>query len=599
MSRRDQLLVAFGIAAALVAAAPSRLPGDGGEYLALALNFANLRGPSIAPGDMPSLMSELGAYEPGLEQFDPRPFMRQASDGSLDFLHFWFYSLLATPFVWLTQLVDAPPTYAFALLNVTLLLSALAVTLPRLGTTASMLLFASPILWWINKAHTEPFSFAMLAIAFTLLRERPWLSLVAAGAAAAQTPPMLVFLGIVGVASLAIGGWAIVKDRRWQIGVAVAAALAAIQPIYFLSRYGTPYLLVDTTQPGQPPLAEVAAPLVDPNIGLIPNFPAWAIVVVAAVVVVARRRARELATPEVIAAAIAGMAFLTIVARNTNPHHGGTPSISRYALWLIPLAIPLLLAAARLSGRGWRTTMGVMAFASALVCVFAFHPAVPQNSREPTWLSTWLWTKHPRWYNPLPQIFIETHTRGEEPHVPITTPGCEKLLIGGGKTTGVWPIPCYPQPIPDECRGRYCYANLSGHDYLFVPPPGRDQGPGYLQADLAWPAEAEAHVRDLYRQWDWHSLVVHGSDRGWLRQARGVRVNTLAGPDRMLYVLRFLKPGAAMFFRPPGAVAGILFDPRTGQAIRDLEFRGAPGERWDVEIPADTEPLILALKEVR
>src|SRR5262245_50746488 len=414
MSQRQTILIAVAIAAALVAAAPSRLPGDGGEYLALALNFADLDGPSIAADKLPALMNELGVHEPGLESFNPKPFMRQAADGSLDFLHFWFYSLLATPFVWITRLVGAAPTYAFALLNTTLLVGALVIAKPRLGGAACVLLFAGPILWWINKAHTEPYVFALVAVAMVCLVDRPWWSLVAAGAAAAQTPPMLFFCVIVGVASLALHGPALLKERRWLAGAVAGALLASIQPVYFLIRYGTPYLLVDTTQPGMPSAAEIAAPLVDPNIGLIPNAPAWAIAAIAAIVVLLRRRARDLLAPDVIAAATAGITFLVVVARNTNPHHGGTPSLSRYATWLIPLAIPLLGRAAALAAAGWSRGLWPLAFASALVSVFAFHPAVVQNSREPTWLATWLWTKHPSWYNPLPQVFIETHTRGED-----------------------------------------------------------------------------------------------------------------------------------------------------------------------------------------
>ena len=153
---------------------------------------------------------------------------------------------------------------------------------PRLGGAATVLLFASPILWWINKAHTEPYVFAMVTIAMVYLVDRPWWSLVAAGAAAAQTPPLLFFCVIVGLASIAIGGLVVLKDRRWLVGAAAGALLASIQPMYFLIRYGTPYLLVDTTQPGMPSLAETAAPLVDPNIGLIPNAPGWAIATMAA-----------------------------------------------------------------------------------------------------------------------------------------------------------------------------------------------------------------------------------------------------------------------------------------------------------------------------
>ena len=596
MTRRQTILVSVAIAAALVAAAPSRLPGDGGEYLALALNFSDLDGPSIAADKLPALMRELGVHEPGLESFDPKPFMRQAADGSFDFLHFWFYSLLATPFVWITRLAGAPPTYAFALLNTTLLVGALVIARTRLSGAACVLIVASPILWWINKAHTEPYVFALVTVAMVCLVDRPWWSLIAAGAAAAQTPPMLFFCAIVGVASIAIGGLPVLKDRRWLAGAIAGALLASIQPIYFLLRYGTPYLLVDTTQPGMPALAEISAPLLDPNIGLIPNAPLWAIAVIAAIVVLIRRRARELVAADVLAAAIAGVVFLLVVARNTNPHHGGTPSISRYALWLIPLAIPLLARAGAIAGIEWSRRMWGLAFVSGLISVFAFHPAVPQNSREPTWLASWLWTHHPSWYNPLPQIFIEPHTRGEDPMVPIATAGCEKILLGGNRTAGIWPIPCYPGELPAACHGIYCYANRQGSSYTFVPPPGRDHGPGVLWPEVVWPPGSEPHVREVYRRWQWETLTARGRDAGWLRQPINVRVTTLSGDRRAVYILRAAKPGAALFFRPPGPMVGELVDPKTGAVLQAVSYRGAPGERWDIGLPSDHDLLILALR---
>jgi hypothetical protein len=242
MSRRSALLLALALATGLLARSPPRLPGDGYEYAALALRFASARPPAIGEGEIPGLTAEVARRVPGFDAraVDPVPFMRRAGDGRLDFLHFWLYSLLATPPVWLATTLGAPLTAGFAVLNLAMLLGALALAWPRLGPGACVLLFAGPIVWWIDKAHPEPFLFAAVAAAMLLLPERPGWAAVAAGAAAAQTPPMVPFLGIVLLAG-AVAGRAVLTDRCWVAAALSGLGLAAAQPAYYAWRHGAPY----------------------------------------------------------------------------------------------------------------------------------------------------------------------------------------------------------------------------------------------------------------------------------------------------------------------------------------------------------------------
>ena len=87
--------------------------------------------------------------------------------------------MLAVPEIWLLKAMGVKSYYAFTLLNIALLLTALWVASARLDWPALMLLFMSPIVWWIDKPHTEIFTFSMLTIAMTLIVERPWWALCA------------------------------------------------------------------------------------------------------------------------------------------------------------------------------------------------------------------------------------------------------------------------------------------------------------------------------------------------------------------------------------------------------------------------------------
>ena len=325
------------------------------------------RGPSIATADAPAIASEIqrtiAPNDPRLAEWDVVSSTSKSPRGGHDFPHFWVYPLLASPGVLVTRLLGVASTYAFAWLNCGLLAIALAIARPRLGAAMSLLLFAGPILWWLDKAHSEPFSFALLAIAMLLMIERPWWALVAAGLATTQNLPIGVTIPLI-VAANAIFNRPVLKDRRFLIGAAAAVALAALHPVYMLWRYGLPTLQMHATVTGAPEWAEISSTILDPTIGIIANFPALAIALVAGVAVLVARDRKAFVAPDLLVALLATLAFLPAFAKAGNLHHGGTPSLSRYAIWLIPMAMPLLRRATAVGRLTWQR--GMWALAAAL-----------------------------------------------------------------------------------------------------------------------------------------------------------------------------------------------------------------------------------------
>jgi hypothetical protein len=597
MERRRDLLLALACALCLIAGAPPQIPGDGGEYLVLALNFANFRGPAIDPADAPALARESAANDARLESWDVLSSTHASPRSGHDFLHFWVYPLLATPGVWITRAVGLAPGYAFAILNLILLLTALGVALPRVGRAAALLVFAGPIIWWIDKPHTEPFTFALVAIALLLFDERPWWSFVAAGLATTQNLPIGMLLVLLILWS-ALSHRAHLVDRRWQAGVAVSFALASLQPIYMYVRHGVVSLLLHGATTRSPDLTEMASTVVDPSIGLIWNFPGLAIGVVSALALLAIRRPRGIVSADVVIAAMAALVFLPAFAKAGNLHHGATPSLSRYTLWLVPLTLPLFRHARDAAGRGWRWSFTALAVVSAIGSVFTYHPRLRENAREPTWAASWLWRSHPTWHNPLPEIFIETLVREERLLVPAFTEDCEKILTAGRGDVGVWPIPCYPAPLPERCTivNAFCYANRTPSGYVFADAPGSPPGAGLLRREVVWPREAEAQIRAILDGWQWPRLRVNPeAGRMWLRQVREVRVSSIGDDRRVLYVLQAPRAGAGLVFRTPSPVRGQLIDPRTGRVLRDVDFSGAPGEPWFLAVPDSGDLLVLTL----
>ena len=188
----------------LAATSSPRVVGDGSEYVHLAARLAS--------GHLP---------------------------GAGESRHFIFYSALAAPMVALGRPLGLDTAAAFRILNGLLLLAAFYVASSRLHWTFCAIVFAGPILWWLDKPHTEPFTFALYAVAFSLLASAPWWSLVAVGAAATQNPGNAALIGILAVAAAA-GKASHLKDRRFWLGLAAGTVLAALHPAYYLVRLGTP-----------------------------------------------------------------------------------------------------------------------------------------------------------------------------------------------------------------------------------------------------------------------------------------------------------------------------------------------------------------------
>jgi hypothetical protein len=609
VQRPYELGIAALLALALIAASPQRLVGDGREYLAQAINFASLHGPGLRPRDLDAIRSEMARFDPALAAWDIRGATIPDARRNRDFPHFWFYALLAAPGVWLTRLFDAPPTLAFTALNLTLLGVALWAALPRIGAAACILLFASPIVWWIDKAHTEVFTFALLTVAFAMLEERPWWSMIAAGAASTQNPPIAAVLFFICVATV-LRDRRSVMDRRVAAGALIGLALALLHPAYTYARHQTPSLLLAATRSGVASVANLTAVLVDPSVGLVGNFPVLLVVAATAAFAVAfqagvrpgqvrlkvRLKADTTAFRGIAVSIGAAVVFLWSFSRTTNVHHGGTPGLSRYAIWLIPLALPLLAALQRGRANWWRRFLWVSALVSALISVIAFQPSVPENSREPTALATFLWTRVPSLNNPVAEVFSETELHADDLFVPAATRGCEKVLVAAVDGEGGWPVPCYPAPIPAMCQrpDALCYANRSKNGYDFAIAPGG--AAGKLRTDAVWPLETIAHVRRVYDAWDWRTLDFGSRDLTVLRQAAGVSVTAIGSDDRFILVLRNVSPAASLSLAPPRRLQGVLIDAISGRAVTTEDCAVQSGEACTVELPAGFRILLLAMR---
>jgi len=216
-----------------------------------------------------------------------------------------------------------------------------------------------------------------------------------------------------------------------------------------------------------PTLPELRFPLFDLNFGLVPGAPVFAIALVVTFVLLVRRP-RQLASWDLAVALAAVPVFLYAFSQSPSLAAGGTPSMTRYALWLMPLAIPLLARVREIDGVPERWVV-VAALATVVWTAATFLPSRSEGDIfNPTRLASWVWRHHPGAENPLAEVFYLKTARAYDSPQAASLPNCAKVLVAYGE----W-ARCPVGPVPDRCRADPCYANRDGDRYEFVEAPLR------------------------------------------------------------------------------------------------------------------------------
>jgi hypothetical protein len=293
--------------------------------------------------------------------------------------------------------------------------------------------------------------------------------------AATQNPPIAILIVLAWLSGLA----PLPRRGGERLLLLVALAVSALHPLYYALQLGRATPLVDGNDLRIPGLQTFVTPLLDLNVGLLTNAPLLFAIICVIIVTAVRRRGSSRQLAFVVGAQAF---FLFAFAQAPNANSGGTPGMSRYALWLVPPLV-LLIDRHRVLEHGKRVMPALTALTmlSVLWSLALFNPLRPQSYLSPTPLAAWVWRGHPGLENPLPEIFAERlrHQDGVNPIA--STADCEKALLQEGR----WPDPCgSAQPLPEACQseGALCYANRHADgSYAFVPTSRRG---GVRVADL-------------------------------------------------------------------------------------------------------------------
>ncbi|MBA3643052.1 MAG: hypothetical protein H0W59_03155 [Chloroflexia bacterium] len=464
---------------------PVRRTGDTHQYLAMADAFSRLRQPALTDEEVAEFNSWLLKQSPELGFASAVRAMRQPNliaDGRQEFSHFWVFPLLASPFVYLVRLLGLHEGTGFIALNALLMYLALRTIARHVHPIVALLLLASPLVWFVNKAQVEVFTVALLCLAVVEARRGRFLWAALAGAAAStQNVPILATVPCfwaTGMLSetLSRGRPALPRPTIRTVSIIVATVLVgALHPLYYLSRLGvlTPQRLNGGIDLGMPSWSRYIAVLIDPDIGLLAWAPHLVLIALAGAVILAIDYRRSLLPNErslylsALSSALLIAWFLFAFAQTTNVNSGGTYHVSRYALWLIPLLIPFFEVTVRFLEPRFRRALTVASLAAVVACAIAFSPSLPERYVSPSPQSAFISSRFPGLYRQVPEIFHERHRGIDGAALDWAANGdCTVMLVSHRA-----PAPSCPLTTTEADRANHHFA--AGWKIVWVIRPGQ------------------------------------------------------------------------------------------------------------------------------
>ncbi|EEQ15736.1 Predicted integral membrane protein [Yersinia frederiksenii ATCC 33641] len=423
--------------------------GDGSEYYAMFSAWNVTHRPwmtSLAYNAYEDLFSSHEIL--GLVPRDAleKTFPALIAGNTADFNHFWLYSFLAFIFSKIISLtgIDLSTHGSFLVLHFLLVFMTLSISYRYYkwqGVFIVILMtFFSPILWFTNKVHTELFTYCLALSGVIFIYARRYLPSALMFAIASAQNPSFALIAFVPFC------YKFILQRKGKYSSAEVIMVVAtvffvlLHPVYYFLRFGviTPQLLAGGASLGGN-LSTFYIWIIDPDLGIIPNWPLGILSIIIAIYVLFRNKNIEyLQTNRHIGLFLIFYLLINFYAHSstTNINSGATPGLARYALWYLPLAFPILLFISK--NITFRNKLSyIITLLLVIISILSLkdnNPKLGEDYTTPSRISFFI-QKHLPWlYNPPIEVFQERYSEyGEAVHIKsylaIMGPDCLKLLI--------------------------------------------------------------------------------------------------------------------------------------------------------------------------
>lgn len=429
------LLTALVLLTAALLARPLR-DGDAFEYLLMTESLARHGTPEVRPADVWSLAGLDRRLNLGLSYATGIAGYFDDSSGRWYSFHFWGYSLLSVPARLGLAVLGMNGLRAIPLTNAVVLLFALHRVLfarwseGRARLAVALLLLTSPVVWFVRWPHPEAMTVAFATLALVDFaggsRSR---AVMWSAVASLQSPPIILLTAVLWVL-------VVLEGTLSRAVVATVAGLPGLlSPAFYWWHYGTPSLLArEAASLSSVSLSRTTELLFDLNVGLAPYMPVTVALFVAAAgaaLVRARRSPFD-------AALVGVLGLAALVSTSTDNWNHATIGPSRYAVWLSPIVVFLVVRFGGTLGPGrlrtfYRSGLSLAIATQAVVMVAKRGPVAQPDYLDHSDLARFVLRHTPSLYSPSVPIFATRTTHQDPapagPYVYAEEGRCRKVLM--------------------------------------------------------------------------------------------------------------------------------------------------------------------------
>lgn len=396
--------------------------GDGYEYIAMSQAFLSHGTPNITEDDVAKIVQYSGNKSlKGFVELSPLtlnlkgspPYFKGKSEKIYSY-HFWLYSLINTPAFLFTRTLGVPDTLSFSITNLAMALVASFVIFSSIRLTGLQRFSFLGFFWvcgttyYLRWGHPEVFSAAFTCCALVFFYDRNYvIAAIFAAIASTQNPPIAILaaamMGFGFILSIRKNG---LKNSSVTIPLYfLASSVVLFAPLFWKFNFDTWSLISKCggAKTGLISAERVFSFIFDLNQGMLVGSGSYFLaIIVCGLVSLFHREVRLLCLAFYFILVTLMMTTLCAATINMN---SDCNVLSRYAYWL---SIPIGFAAVILVDRKRMVSMNVIGFAfvSQAYIVGSQNIFGGESYLKMNKLAKSVFSNHPFFYNPVPEIFI-------------------------------------------------------------------------------------------------------------------------------------------------------------------------------------------------